>query len=168
VDAAPADPAPVEAAPADTPPADTTAPADTAAAAPSDTAASADTKSATDKPAEKTPVVTLDVAYGATAVANPLTTSPIDPGTLGTPRVASAVSASASIPSAAKESAKLYASAVAGSLDPLESTGAWSTFGSAAGRFGPWVALLGLAFIMEAVARSAMRDRLRTRTVKPS
>ena len=63
----------------------------------------------------------------------------------------------------------LYDKAVAGSLDPLSSSqGAWSTFGSAAGRFGPWAALLGLAFVAEGVARSALRDRLRMKTVKRS
>jgi hypothetical protein len=109
------------------------------------------------------------VAYGtaaATAVANPLTTVPLD--AIGTPRVAAAVSTNAITPAAAKESAQFYARAVAGSVDALEPTSVLSSFGSAAGRFGPWVALLGIAFIVEAVARSAMRDRLRTRPIKAS
>ena len=81
--------------------------------------------------------------------------------------VASSVSGKAATAAAAKNT-DLYAKAVAGTLDPLSSDGAWSTFGSAAGRFGPWVALLGLAFVMEAVARSALRDKVRAKTVKAS
>ena len=66
----------------------------------------------------------------------------------------------------AEKNNQLYSSAVAGSLDPLSVDGLWSTFGAAAGRFGPWVALLGIAFVIEAVARSAMRDRLRAKSVR--
>jgi hypothetical protein len=53
------------------------------------------------------------------------------------------------------------ARALAGSLLPLRATGAWSTLGAAAARFGPWLALLLLAFIIHGVARSALADKLR-------
>ena len=36
-----------------------------------------------------------------------------------------------------------------------------STLGAAAARFGPWLALLLLAFIIQGVARSALADKLR-------
>ena len=94
-----------------------------------------------------------------------------NPDAAGAERSVTAVASSVSGKTAADVAAKnndLYAKAVAGSLDPLSSDGAWSTFGSAAGRFGPWVALLGLAFVMEAVARSALRDKVRAKTVKGS
>ena len=94
-----------------------------------------------------------------------------NPDAAGAERSVTAVASSVSGKTAADVAAKnndLYAKAVAGSLDPLSSDGAWSTFGSAAGRFGPWVALLGLAFVMEAVARSALRDKVRAKTVKAS
>jgi hypothetical protein len=170
-DAAPAEtPPPTDAAPPpDAAPAETPPPTET----PSDAPASTDEKPSVDKDAatvSKTPVVALDVAYGTAAtVNNPLTESPIDAvGTANAPRiVAAAVSTNAGPTDAAKASAKFYRD-VAGSIDALEPTSVLSSFGSAAGRFGPWVALLGIAFVMEAVARSAMRDRLRARTVKSS
>ena len=39
--------------------------------------------------------------------------------------------------------------------------GFWSNIGHATGRFGPWFALVGLAFLVQLVARSALRDRQR-------
>jgi hypothetical protein len=39
--------------------------------------------------------------------------------------------------------------------------GFWSNIGHVTGRFGPWFALVGLAFIVQLVARSALRDRQR-------
>ena len=53
------------------------------------------------------------------------------------------------------------ARALAGSLLPARATGAWSTLGAAAARFGPWLALLLLALIIHGVARSALADKLR-------
>lgn len=41
--------------------------------------------------------------------------------------------------------------------------GIWSTIGQAAGRFGPWAGLIALAFAVQLVARSALRERLRAR-----
>jgi hypothetical protein len=77
--------------------------------------------------------------------------------------VATAVASNASHPGSGDE---LYASALAGTLDPLNTEDVWSTFGAAAGRFGPWMALLGIAFVIEAVARSAVKDRLRVKDAK--
>ncbi|MET1000283.1 MAG: hypothetical protein ABWZ15_00605 [Acidimicrobiia bacterium] len=51
--------------------------------------------------------------------------------------------------------------ALAGSLLPARATGAWSTLGAAAARFGPWLALLLIALIIHGVARSALADKLR-------
>jgi hypothetical protein len=112
-----------------------------------------------------TPVVALDVAFGAEASAtlNSGGAPTADGGPSG-----HVVAAVATDDAATKAAQEFYKRAVDGSLDALRSEGAWSTFGSAAGRFGPWVALLGIAFVLEALARSAMRDRLRAKTVKPS
>jgi hypothetical protein len=60
-----------------------------------------------------------------------------------------------------------YDRAVAGTLvDPLRRSGLWSTLGDTGDRLGPWVLLLLIAFVVEGVARSALRDRLRVRGVR--
>jgi hypothetical protein len=60
-----------------------------------------------------------------------------------------------------------YDRAVAGTLgDPLRRSGLWSTLGDTGDRLGPWVLLLLIAFVIEGVARSALRDRLRVRGVR--
>lgn len=41
--------------------------------------------------------------------------------------------------------------------------GIWSTIGQVAARFGPWFALIALALVVQLVARSALRERLRPR-----
>ena len=118
--------------------------------------------SPTTAPANTPEVVGLEVTFGGqTATASVLgAPSPAAAKAGATSSVVATAVASNSSANAAKNS-ELYSSAVAGSLDPLSVDGLWSTFGAAAGRFGPWVALLGIAFVIEAVARSALRDRLR-------
>ena len=60
-----------------------------------------------------------------------------------------------------------YDRAVAGTfVDPQRRSGLWSTLGDTAGCLGPWVPLLLIAVVIEGVARSALRDRLRARDVR--
>jgi hypothetical protein len=112
------------------------------------------------------PEVALEVSFGdtTTAVTETVLGDPT-PMTSGGQRVAAAVSSNALTAPAAATS-ELYSRAIAGSLNPLDTEGIWSTFGGAAGRFGPWAALLGIAFVIETIAKSALKDRLRTRTVR--
>jgi hypothetical protein len=49
----------------------------------------------------------------------------------------------------------------AGSIEPSHSS-VFTTIGHAAARFGPWFALLALAFVVRLVAGSALRERLRS------
>jgi hypothetical protein len=158
-DPAPADPSPL-------PEADSAPSTDTPTT--SDPGASGDAAGSGIVAEPAPPEVNLTVTYGAAATEalDLASTTQADGNPPG--KVAAAVSNNGVLEDAAKASQDFYARAVAGSLDPLSSSGVWSTFGSAAGRFGPWLALLGIAFVLEAVARSALRDRLRAKPVKSS
>jgi hypothetical protein len=55
---------------------------------------------------------------------------------------------------------------VTGQLGAAADPRSWSSIGQAAARFGPWIALLLIAFVVQGVARSALRDVLRTAPVR--
>jgi hypothetical protein len=108
-------------------------------------------------------VVALEVTFGETDSTTVLGASNPTAAKTGSSSTVVAAAVASNGNSTAEQNDALYAAAVAGSLDPLNVDGVWSNFSAAAGRFGPWVALLGIAFVIEAVARSAMRDRLRAK-----
>jgi hypothetical protein len=50
---------------------------------------------------------------------------------------------------------------VSARLEPARRGGVWSSLGHAAARFGPWLFLLALAVVVNAIAKAALRDQRR-------
>jgi hypothetical protein len=92
------------------------------------------------------------------AMVGPLSLPPLDQDAGPVQMLASAITPTGVLSKAGEGTRKVLTTVVGKAFDPMAET-SWGGLGAAAPRFGPWIVLLAMAWIVRTVIASILADR---------